>query len=356
MADTEILSLRRELNTFAVPGNLSRSLGDGRLECHACGHRCSIGPGREGICKVRYNDGGTLFVPWGYVGSAQVDPVEKKPFFHLLPGSRALSFGMLGCDYHCGYCQNWLTSQALRDPSAISAPDPVSPEDLVRVALDYQAGVITSTYNEPLITSEWAVGIFRVARRYKLVTSYVSNGNATPEVLDYLQPWVDAYKVDLKGFNDRHYRRLGGVLERVLDTIRALHERKFWLEIVTLVVPGFNDSEAELRDIAQFIASVSPEIPWHVTAFHPDYRMADVESTPVRSLLRAAEIGRGSGLHYVYAGNLPGLVGSFEDTFCPGCGGVVIARSGYRILADRLKDGSCGSCGTRIPGIWKRPK
>jgi pyruvate formate lyase activating enzyme len=354
MAPQETPTLRELLKTYSAPGTLYRDLGGGKLECHACGHRCRIGPGKEGICKVRFNDRGKLLVPWGYVGSAQLDPVEKKPFFHCLPGSRALSFGMLGCDYHCAYCQNWLTSQALRDPSALPGVDPASPEDLVKIAFDYDAAVITSTYNEPLITSEWAVEIFRIAKRYGMVTSYVSNGNGTPEVLGYLRPWVDAYKVDLKGFSDRGYRKLGGVLDGVLRTIRELHERKFWMEIVTLVVPGFNDSDAELRQIADFIVSVSPDIPWHVTAFHPDYRMPDTRSTSVRSLLRAAETGVRSGLRYVYAGNLPGLVGRFENTYCPACAGAVIERSGYHIIANRLRDGCCQACGERIPGIWNR--
>jgi pyruvate formate lyase activating enzyme len=354
MAQQVVHSLKDTLKTYSAPGSLCRDLGEGKVECFACGHRCTIGPGKDGICRVRYNEGGRLFVPWGYVGSAQVDPVEKKPFFHCLPGSRALSFGMLGCDYHCGYCQNWLTSQVLRDPGALHAPDPASPEDLVNIALDYDAAVVTSTYNEPLITTEWAVEIFRVAKAHGLVTSYVSNGNGTPEVLAFLKPWVDAYKVDLKGFNDRQYRRLGGVLARVLETIRALHEQAFWVEVVTLVVPGFNDSEAELRDVAGFIASVSPDIPWHVTAFHPDYLMTDIGSTPVRALLRAAEIGRESGLRYVYAGNLPGLVGSFENTCCPSCSAVVVERSGYQIIANRLREGRCHACGEPIPGIWKR--
>ncbi len=354
MPETGVRSLGTILRTKTARGELVRDAGGGRIECVACGHRCRIGPGREGICRVRYNENGRLMVPWGYVGGVQLDPIEKKPFFHLLPGARALSFGMLGCDYHCSYCQNWFTSQAVRDPGARPEPDPATPVDLVRVALEYDAAVITSTYNEPLITSEWAVEIFGVARKYGLVTSYVSNGNGTPEVIDYLKPWVDAYKVDLKGFDDRRYRQLGGVLTRVLDTIVLLHQKKFWVEIVTLVIPGFNDSDRELREIAGFIGSVSPDIPWHVTAFHPDYRMEDADTTPVRSLLRAAAIGREAGLRFVYAGNLPGLVGEFENTRCYECGETVIGRSGYSVISSRLVDGCCGSCGAGIPGLWKR--
>jgi len=348
------MTLRETLRTYAVPGSLCRDLPDGRIECYACGHRCAIGPGREGICKVRYNEGGRLLVPWGYVGSAQVDPVEKKPFFHFLPGSRALSFGMLGCDYHCGYCQNWITSQAIRDPAASPAPEPVTPEDFVKIAFEYRAAIVTSTYNEPLITSEWAVDIFRAARRRGLATSYVSNGNGTPEVIEFLTPWVDAFKVDLKGFDDRRYRSLGGVLQGVLETIRALHAEGIWLEVVTLVVPGFNDSDGELRGIAGFLASVSPDIPWHVTAFHPDYKMTAPPPTAVATLLRAAEIGRQSGLHYVYAGNLPGLVGDFENTRCPSCSDILVERRGYQVAANRVRDGRCHSCGSPVPGVWNR--
>ena len=232
-------------------GELYERLPDERVRCVACGHRCLIPPGHEGICRVRFNDKGTLRVPFGYVGALQLDPVEKKPFFHALPGATALSFGMLGCDYHCGYCQNWLTSQALRDQDAVVDPERVTPAGLVRLAQAKGARIITSTYNEPLITSEWAMAVFKEAKPAGLVCSYVSNGNGTPEVLDYIRPWVSLYKVDLKSFRDRHYRDLGGTLDRVLETIRALHAQGFWLEVVTLVIPGFNDSDDELRDIGR---------------------------------------------------------------------------------------------------------
>ena len=323
------------------------------LECFSCGHRCTIKNGRDGICHVRFNRGGRLFVPWGYVGSLQLDPIEKKPFFHALPGNLAMSFGMLGCDYHCGYCQNWVTSQALRDPKAISPPDLVTAEDFVALAFEHNAKIVTSTYNEPLITSEWAVEIFKVAKRYGLVTSYVSNGNGTPEVLDYLSPWVDLYKVDLKGFNDKQYRKLGGVLQTVLDTIELLYKKKFWIEIVTLFVPHFNDSESEMKDIASFIASVSIDIPWHVTAFHSDYEMADTSNTSVKTLLRAAEIGHEAGLQFVYAGNLPGRVGNLENTYCPKCGELLIERSGFHVLSNTIDHGCCTKCKTAIPGFWR---
>jgi pyruvate formate lyase activating enzyme len=334
-------------------GELYEKLPQGRVRCFACGHRCVIPPDQLGICKVRFNEGGTLRVPFGYVGALQLDPVEKKPFFHALPGSTALSFGMLGCDFHCGYCQNWITSQALRDKNADAPPEAVTPQELVGIARKHGARIFTSTYNEPLITSEWAVAVFREAKAAGFVCSYVSNGNGTPEVLDYIRPYVSLYKVDLKSFRDRHYRELGGTLERVLDTIGRLHALGFWVEIVTLVIPGFNDSDEELRDIARFLTSVSPDIPWHVTAFHPDYKMTDPPRTSVRALLRAAEIGASAGLRFVYAGNLPGAVGRLENTYCPGCAALLVERTGYHVLQNRIGEtGACPECARPIPGIW----
>jgi pyruvate formate lyase activating enzyme len=326
---------------------------EGWLRCLACGHRCRIPPGRPGICKVRANRNGDLRVPFDYVAALAVDPIEKKPFFHALPGSTALSFGMLGCDLHCGYCQNWFTSQALRDPSAVAPPQDTTAEALVRAAVESGSRSVVSTYNEPLITSEWARAVFERARPEGLRTGYVSNGNATPEVLDFLRPVTDLFKVDLKGFNDRAYRSLGAVLGNVLDTIEQLKSRGFWVEVVTLLVPGFNDSEEELRALTGWLAGVDPLTPWHVSAFHADYRMSGTRDTRIDGLLRAAEIGTAAGLRYVYAGNLPGRVNTWEDTRCHGCGRTVIRRQGFRVLADELgPEGVCPGCGTRIPGVW----
>jgi pyruvate formate lyase activating enzyme len=336
-------------------GELYEKLPNDRVRCVACGHRCMIPPGFDGVCRVRFNQGGTLRVPWGYVGGVQVDPVEKKPFFHALPGARALSFGMLGCDYHCANCQNFLTSQALRDPDVTPSAQEISAREIAMLAKEHGARIVTSTYNEPLITSEWGMAVFREAKRAGLVCSYVSNGNATPEVLDYIQPYVSLYKVDLKSFRDKHYRELGGTLERVLWTIRELHERGFWLEVVTLVIPGFNDSDEELREIAEFLVAVSPDIPWHVTAFHKDYKMTDPENTSVATLLRAAEVGTRAGLRFVYAGNLPGRVGRWENTYCPGCHALLVERVGYRIVQNRIARGTCPDCGRAIPGFWDVP-
>jgi pyruvate formate lyase activating enzyme len=283
----------------------------------------------------------------------QCDPVEKKPFFHAYPGALAYSFGMLGCDLHCGYCQNWVTSQALRDPNAISNPLRTTPEGLVRDAVSQGARILVSTYNEPLITSEWSVAVFKEANAAGLVTGFVSNGNATPQVLDYLNPWIDHYKVDLKSFSDRHYHELGGRIQPILETIRQLHARGIWMEIVTLLIPGFNDSADELRGLTEFLAGISADIPWHVTAFHKDYKMSDPENTTVEDLLRAAEIGKNAGLRYVYAGNLPGRVGEHENTFCSECGELLIERYGYLIQNYFVtREGCCPSCDAAIPGRW----
>jgi pyruvate formate lyase activating enzyme len=349
-------TLAQQLGQQTREADLYRPLDRNRVECYACGHRCPIGPGFAGVCKVRFNRDGKLYAPFGYVNSAYCDPIEKKPFFHALPGSRALSFGMLGCDLHCGYCQNWVSSQALRDYRSTLDFAPTRPGELVKLALRERATALVSTYNEPLITAEWAVKVFREAKAANLVTGFVSNGNATPEVLEYIRPWVDLYKVDLKSFDDRRYHELGGRLGPILESIRRIHEMGFWLEIVTLVIPGFNDSDAELQSIAEFLAGISPDIPWHVTAFHKDYKMAGPDNTPPETLIRAARIGRAAGLRYVYAGNLPGQTEGLENTRCPSCAANVIERRGFRVLRNRLTaDGKCPECAAAIPGVWGGP-
>ncbi|MFQ5857938.1 MAG: radical SAM protein [Anaerolineae bacterium] len=521
-------TLEEVLDAQTREGALYDKLDDNKLRCYACGHRCVVFEGHRGICKVRFNEAGKLRVPWGYVAGLQSDPTEKKPFFHVLPGSETLTFGMLGCDYHCPYCftgdtpvvtnqgvlsmeelfeqgqkvmqgsdgdvavaeglqavagsgklrpilkvfrhrytgpltvldpyylpplrctpdhrvyattqvdgsdvqpvpasevttnhylaiprhhefgprqildvyellqqhrrthdyyliplrsvaveffegevynleveeehnylanfflvkncQNWLTSQALRDPNAGIHPRSITPEDMAILARRYGARVVASSYNEPLITAEWAADIFKLAREAGLRTAFVSNGNATREVLEYLQPWTDCYKIDLKSMSDKNYRYLGGVLDHVLKTIEMVYEMGFWMEIVTLVVPGWNDSDEELRKAAEFIAGISTDIPWHVTAFHKNYKMHDPDNTTVDTLLRAAEIGRDAGLNYVYAGNLPGRVGRWENTYCPNCDALLVERYGYLIRRQQVTPaGHCPDCGHVIAGIW----
>jgi pyruvate formate lyase activating enzyme len=352
-------TLKEILEKNTRPGELYRNIdAPGKVNwvhCYSCGHNCKIPEGQLGICKVRFNEGGTLRVPWGYAAGVQCDPIEKKPFHHAYPGALAYSFGMLGCDLHCSYCQNWVTSQALRDPQATVRPMRVTPQEIVADALRQGGRVVVSTYNEPLITSEWAVAVFQEAKAAGLDTGFVSNGNATPEVLEYLRPWVDLYKVDLKSFDERHYRELGGRLQPILESIRAIHSMGFWLEIVTLIIPGFNDSDDELSRIAEFLVAISPDIPWHVTAFHKDYKMLDPDNTPPATLLRAAKIGEQAGLRFVYAGNLPGRVGEHEHTWCPKCRALLIERYGYFIRGYHLTpDGACPKCQTRVPGRWAR--
>ena len=351
MPQTE--TLHDLLAEYVVEGELYEKMPDNWVRCVACGHRCKIAPGRDGICKVRFNRDGILYVPHGYIAGLQIDPIEKKPFFHVLPGSSALSFGMLGCDYHCAYCQNWITSQAIRDPVAGTPPTITSAEHIVGVAVERRIPVLTSTYNEPLITSEWAIDVFKLARDYGIKCSYVSNGNGTPEVLEFIRPFIHMYKIDLKSFRQKNYQQLGGKLENVLYTIKRLKELDIWVEIVTLIVPGFNDSDEELKEIADFLVSVSADIPWHVTAFHQDYRMTEPDNTPVQTLVRAAEIGYNAGLHFVYAGNIPGKVRSYENTLCPSCDALLIERRGFLVIQNVITDGACPKCTHKVPGLWK---
>jgi pyruvate formate lyase activating enzyme len=324
------IPLAERIDSLTKEGELYDRLEGDKVRCYACGHRCLILDGQRGICQVRFNRGGALMVPHNYVVGLQSDPIEKKPFFHVLPGSQALTFGMLGCDFHCSYCQNWITSQGLRDPVAGVNPEEISAEDMAAIAQRVGARIVTSSYNEPLITSEWAMDVFKLVKPKGLVTSYVSNGNATGEVLDYLRPWLDCYKIDLKSMSAKNYRGLGGELENVLETVRMAHRMGFWVEVVTLLVPGFNDSDEEVREAARFLAGVSPDIPWHVTAFHRDYKMTGPENTGVGSLLGAAEIGR--------------------------CSKPLVRRYGYNILEYALTaEGTCPDCGTAVRGIWSVP-
>ncbi len=344
------------LDSLTVESELREKLEGEAVRCLACGHRCLIREGKRGICQVRFNRGGKLYVPRGYVAALQNDPIEKKPFSHVLPGANALTFGMLGCDYHCDYCQNWFTSQFGRDADsdpAINYIRRISAEQVVEAALRVGARAVVSSYNEPLITSEWAADIFKLAKDQGILRAFVSNGNNTPEAMEFLRPHLDAYKIDLKCMSDKKYRKLGGTLQNTLDGIKRVKEMGIWLEVVTLVVPGFNDSNEELWDAARFLVSVSPDIPWHVTAFHQDYKMTEPRNTDAATLIRAAEIGREAGLRYVYAGNLPGRVGEYEDTRCPKCGLTLVERRGYFIRDVKITPaGTCPACGEQIAGIW----
>jgi len=345
-----------EDHTMPAAPELVRAEGEGVLRCLACAHRCRIADGKAGVCRVRSNRGGELRVPAGYVAGLQVDPIEKKPFYHVYPGRDALSFGMLGCDYHCPFCQNWISSQTLRDDRAVATPTMTSARQIVDLAVQHGSPLCVSTYNEPLITADWAVEVFKLAREEGIRCGFVSNGNATPEVLEFIRPYMDLYKVDLKCHDDRGYRRLGGTLKAVLDTIARLKEMRFWVEVVTLVVPGFNDNDEELARIAKFLAGVADEIPWHVTAFHPDYKMTDSVRTSPETLIRAYDAGKAAGLKFVYAGNLPGSVSGRENTHCPDCGELLIRRAGFYVRENRMHGRQCPKCGCDIPGVWEGSK
>jgi pyruvate formate lyase activating enzyme len=352
----DMSTIEKYLDDRTKPGELFEHLSNSAVRCYACGHRCLIKENKRGICQMRFNQGGTLRVPWGYVAGLAADPIEKKPFFHILPGADALTFGMLGCDFHCQYCQNWFSSQVMREPacdSSISHVRDISPEQIVSIAQKNRAKIVASSYNEPLITSEWSLAIFNLAVQAGLKCVYVSNGNGTPEVLSYLQPYLTAMKIDLKTMQDKQYRQLGGVLQNVLDTIKRAYELGLWVEIVTLVVPGFNDSREELMEAARFIASISLDIPWHVTAFHPDYQMSTTQPTPTQTIIRAAEIGEEAGLKFVYAGNLRWGTSEYEQTRCPNCRTTLIERQGYSIQRYEITEaGTCPKCSSIIPGVW----
>src|SRR3990172_4364850 len=345
------------LDKLTREADLTEKLEDGSVRCTACAHRCLVREGKRGICRVRFNQGGKLMAPWGYVAGLQADPVEKKPFYHFLPGTIALTFGMLGCNFHCDYCQNWLSSQAGRDPASdqvIGQVERISAEEIVTYAVHRGARLLASSYNEPLITSEWAADVFKLANEAGMQSVMVSNGYATPQALEYLSPHMQGYKIDLKSMQDKNYRQLGGVLQHVLDSIVKAHALGMWVEVVTLLVPGFNDSNEELWEMSSFIKGVSAQIPWHITAFHQDYHMRDAQRTSAESLMRAAQIGCEAGLRYVYAGNLPGMVDEYETTFCHNCRTALIKRRGFRVVENRLTaEGTCPQCGTKAAGVWK---
>lgn len=325
---------------------------DGALQCLACGNRCRVADGESGLCRMRIHRNGELRVPGGYVAGLNVDPIEKKPFYHVFPGRTALSFGMLGCNLHCAFCQNWTSSQILKDSRSSGSIQPISAEMLASMAVERGAPVLVSTYNEPLITADWAYQVFEKACARGIVCGFVSNGYATPEVIRFLRPVTRLYKVDLKCFTERGYHELGGKLQTVIDTMALLAELGYWVEIVTLVVPGFNDDAEQLEGIAKTIAGLSVDIPWHVTAFHRDYQYVHGRDTRSDDLQRAYDAGREAGLRYVYAGNLPGEMADAEDTRCPGCGATLIQRRGFRVFKNRLVDGRCPECQTSIPGVW----
>jgi pyruvate formate lyase activating enzyme len=324
----------------------------GVVVCRLCAHRCRIRPGLRGICGVRENrDGRLLTLVRDRVVSASVDPIEKKPFFHVRPGSRAYSIATAGCNFHCLFCQNWAISQWPREHAEGLPGEPFAPAAIVAAARASGCESLAYTYTEPTIFFELALETSRLAAAAGLRNLFVTNGYMTPEALALLAPVLHGANVDLKSFSDRYYRRVcGATLPPVLDTIRELRRRGVWVEVTTLLVTGHNDAPAELAALARFLASVDPDMPWHVSAFHPAYRMLEVPPTPAATVRHALELGRDAGLRYVYAGNLPG--DPSESTRCPECGERLIHRSGFVVRENRVTGGRCPACGARIAGVW----
>ncbi len=329
---------------------------DASVRCKLCAHRCLVADGKLGICQVRQNRNGELYsLVYGQVVARAVDPIEKKPLFHFQPGSRSFSVATVGCNFRCTFCQNADIAQGLRDGLDIVGQE-VPAEEIVSAALERQCQSIAYTYTEPTIFFEYTYDIGRKAHAKGLTNVYVTNGYMTPEMLDVVMsvddpPLIDAANVDLKAFNDTYYReQCGARLQPVLDSLKLIKEYGIWLEVTTLIIPGLNDSDDEIGEIAGFISKeLGQDTPWHVSRFHPTYRLTDHPPTPTATLHRAREIGLEAGLEYVYTGNIPGQGG--EDTVCPNCGQTVIERTGFSVRMHRMDRGHCAACDNPIAGV-----
>ena len=331
---------------FQTPGE------GGKVLCGLCAHRCNIAPGHRGICAVRENRDGTLYsLVYDRIIARNIDPIEKKPLFHFLPGSLSYSIATPGCNFRCKHCQNADISQLPRDRAGVVPGEPVSPAEIVESALRHHCASISYTYTEPTIFFELAYDTAKLARKAGLKNVFVTNGYITPEALREISPFLDAANIDLKGFTDDFYRNICGArLQPVLDSIRLYKELGIWIEITTLVIPGHNDSENELRQIAQFVRTVGDGVPWHVSRFHPTYKLLDQPRTPLETLKRARQIGIDEGLRYVYEGNIPG---EGEETVCWSCAGSLVKRYGFSVEENHIKDGACGHCGAKMDGLWE---
>jgi pyruvate formate lyase activating enzyme len=323
-----------------------------KVRCFLCSHRCLIADGKRGVCCVRENKEGTLYsLVYEKLISANVDPIEKKPFFHFLPGSRAFSVAAPGCNFRCLHCQNHEISQLPRDKEIIMG-EKVSGEEIVSLALKYNCASISYTYTEPTIFFEYAYDTAKIARTKGLKNNFVTNGYMTAEALDMIAPYLDGANVDLKSFSEAFYKKVCGArLKPVRESIHKMHALGIWVEVTTLIIPTLNDAVGELREVARFLLSVSPAIPWHVSAFYPTYRMMDKPRTSPEIIRRAREIGLEEGLKYVYTGNIPGAEG--ENTSCYHCQKVLIRRHGYQIAENSITEGKCPHCGTPIEGVWQ---
>jgi pyruvate formate lyase activating enzyme len=330
---------------------LYHKLKENKIQCDTCAHHCTLTHGQRGICGVRENRDGTLIsLVYGKAIACHVDPIEKKPLFHFYPGTRSFSMATVGCNMHCNNCQNADISQMVKDQNRIRGQD-LSPEQLVQSAIDHRCRTIAYTYTEPVIYWDYAYDTAKLAHEKGIKNIFVTNGYFSEESLKEISPYLNGANVDLKSFDDKTYRSMCGArLRPVLDTIHSMKKFNIWIEITTLLIPGLNDSDDELNALARFIHECDPGIPWHISRFHPTYKMMDRPPTPVTSIQKARQIGLETGLKYVYTGNVPGEEG--ESTFCHHCGAKLIHRWGFEIAANRLIDGKCPECSTAIEGVW----
>jgi len=330
---------------------LYEKLEQKKVRCNLCNHRCVIKEGGRGICGVRENRDGVLYsLVYDKVIAAHLDPIEKKPLFHFLPGSTSFSIATVGCNFKCKFCQNYEISQMPRDYNRITG-ELISPDTIVEYALQNGAKSISYTYTEPTVYFELCLDTARIAVQKGLKNVFVTNGYMTEECLKEIYPDLHAANVDLKSFREQFYRELCGArLKPVLRSIEVMKSMGIWVEVTTLIIPGYNDSEGELKEIAKFLASLDPNIPWHVTRFYPTYKLTTPPPTPVGTLQKAREIGLEQGLKYVYTGNIPGNEG--ENTYCPNCKKLLIERYGFYIRRFDLKNGTCPHCNTEIKGIF----
>jgi pyruvate formate lyase activating enzyme len=329
---------------------LYEKLADSQVKCHLCHHRCRILPSYRGICGVRENRDGVLYsLVYGLVIAENIDPIEKKPLFHVLPGTKSYSIATVGCNFRCNFCQNHEISQVRTRKDAIVGRE-TTPEEIVSRALASGCASIAHTYTEPTIYFEFAYDCCRLAHEKNIRNVFVSNGYMTDEAIEMIAPYLDGANVDLKAYSEAFYKReCGASLQPVLDTLRKMKDWGIWLEITTLLIPTLNDVPSELKQLAKFIHSLGPETPWHLSRFHPCYEMQDIGPTPVSTIHQAVQLGKEAGLRYVYSGNIPGDAG--EKTICHHCGQVLIDRMGYFIRENRLQQGSCPDCQTPLAGV-----
>lgn len=334
---------------------LYEKLGGGLIHCFLCAHQCKIAEQKFGFCGVRQNLGGVLYTyAYGELVASHVDPIEKKPLYHFLPGSDSFSIATIGCNFRCGFCQNWQISQQSYREANRSTGEELSPRQIVGLALEYKCKSISYTYTEPTIFFEYAYETSMLAKDKGLYNNFVTNGYMTRECLELIRPYLDAANVDLKFFNDDSYKRVcAASLKPVLDSISLMHSLGIWVEVTTLIVPGENDSDKELRAIAGFIAGVDRGIPWHISRFHPDYRFTDHGATPESTLEKARELGREAGLKFIYIGN---VYEADDSTYCPDCRKLLVERHGFNVTQNFIKDNKCYSCNALIPGVFRAPE